>query len=62
MLSASNETCTACDRGYYKSNEGDAKFGGCQACSTNTTNNVASVSEADCNISEYDSWLSTYFY
>ena len=54
VLSAVSHTCTACEQGTFKTNEGSAKLSNCQPCpSANTTNDVASESEADCNIREY---------
>lgn len=45
------ETCTACQRGKYKTNVGDAKFEVCQTCTSGkTTEGIASVSQDFCNI------------
>ena len=43
------ETCVACERGYYKDNEGDSKFHSCIKCTPNkTTDTKASTSEDQC--------------
>lgn len=52
ILSAANETCQPCSRGFYKDNSD--LFGSCVSCPTgNTTEKMNSTSIESCSISKY---------
>ena len=42
------ETCKACERGFYKDNTVDDKFGSCNPCDDSTTDVTAATSVDMC--------------